>query len=375
MIAPGDTNELLPPLYAAWVGDLLPGGIPRESRATCDDCAMCAHGEEQQRAPEDYFDPTLKCCSYIPHLYNFLVGRILSDNDPAAAPGRTTVEKRIKQGVGVTPIGLDRPPVFNLIYEHSENAFGRSRNLRCPHYLEDTGRCGVWRHRESTCATWFCKHVRGSVGYTFWRTSLHKLLMAVESELSEWCVLELDPDNDALRHLLASESRSRADPITGESIDNKVDQNEYDRVWGQWLGREREFFIECGRLVNALSWNDVLTISGSDVRAYARLTKDAYRHLISDEIPPALKVGGMQLVRITRDMTRISTYNAFDPIDVPSAVMELLHYFDGRSTDEAIEAIQNERDLKLDSSLVRKLVDFELLIPRKQSDLPQDNPS
>jgi len=136
-VKPGDTSELLPPLYAAWVAELLPGVIPRESQATCDDCAMCAHGEEQERPPEDYFDPAVKCCSYIPHLSNFLVGRILADNDPAAAPGRATVEKRIKQGVAVTPLGLDRTPVFNLVYENSANAFGKSRNLRCPHYLED----------------------------------------------------------------------------------------------------------------------------------------------------------------------------------------------------------------------------------------------
>ncbi len=32
-----------PPLHAAWLEGLLPpGGLPRERRATCDDCAMCA---------------------------------------------------------------------------------------------------------------------------------------------------------------------------------------------------------------------------------------------------------------------------------------------------------------------------------------------
>jgi Fe-S-cluster containining protein len=193
MIGPSSTSEPLPPLFAAWVAELLKGPIPKESRATCDDCAMCAHGEEQDGPQTDYFDPDVKCCSYVPVLHNFLVGRILLDDDPATVAGRSTVEKRIKEAVAVTPLGLGQAPVFSLLYENSNLAFGRSRNLRCPHYLEETGRCGIWRHRESTCATFFCRHVRGSVGYAFWQKSLHQLLMAVESDLARWSVLELDP--------------------------------------------------------------------------------------------------------------------------------------------------------------------------------------
>jgi Fe-S-cluster containining protein len=366
MIDLSSTSELLPPLYAQWVDELLEGSIPRESRATCDDCAMCAHGEEQQGPQTDYFDPVIKCCTYVPVLHNFLTGRILSDDDPAAALGRSTVEKRIKEGVAVTPLGLGQPPVFSLLYESSDTAFGRSRNLRCPHYIEDGGRCGVWRHRESTCATWFCKHIRGSVGYAFWHQSLHQLLMAVENELAHWAVLELDPGDEALRRLLTDESKARSKPVTGEAIDNRVDPESYAKLWGDWLGREGEFFVECAGLVNPLSWDDVLAVTGSEVRGWARLTKDAYRRMTSDEVPPALKVGAMHLVKITRDMTRVSSYSSFDPVDIPSPVMESLHFFDGRPTDDAIAAIAGEKGIRLDPSLVRKMVDFALLVPPEQ---------
>ena len=192
--------------------------------------------------------------------------------------------------------------------------------------------------------------------------------MVVENELARWCVLELDLDSDALRHLISATGvGSKSDALTSEALDHRVDRDEYRRVWGKLLGRESEFFTECSRLVNALSWNDVITICGTEAHAYTRLTHDAYSRLTSNEIPPALKVGGMQVVQITRNTTRVSTYSAFDPVDIPSTVMESLHYFDGRSTAEAIAAIENERNLKLDPSLVRKLVDFELLIPPENS--------
>ena len=368
MSSSSSSSEMLPPLFAGWVAELLPGPIPRESRATCDDCAMCAHGEEEPGPQTDYFDPVIKCCSYVPVLHNFLAGRILSDEDPAAEPGRLTVQKRIEERVAVTPLGLGHPPVFSLLYASSNNAFGRSRNLRCPHYLEDTGRCGVWRHRESTCATWFCKHVRGSVGYTFWHQSLHQLLMCVENDLARWSVLELGLGNDALRNLLAADSKSQTDGITGEAIDNKVDRESYRRLWGKWLDHEVEFFGECSRLVNHLSWNDVLVVTGPEVRAWARLTQDAYRDLTSCDIPSSLKAGPMHLVRITRDVARVSTYSAFDPVEIPTAVMESLHYFDGRRTDDALASIAAEKSIRLDPSLVSKMVDFGLLVPSDQPD-------
>jgi hypothetical protein len=77
------------------MAELLGGIIPRESRASCDNCAMCAvGGAGQQSAPRAYFfDPLVKCCSFVPDLPNFLVGGILSDADPAGL-----VETRLKSG-------------------------------------------------------------------------------------------------------------------------------------------------------------------------------------------------------------------------------------------------------------------------------------
>jgi hypothetical protein len=42
--------------------------------------------------------------------------------------------------------------------------------------------------------------------------------------------------------------------------------------------------------------------------------------------------------------------------------MDLLHYFDGRPTESALAAIAGERGVRLDPALIRKLVDFKLLV-------------
>lgn len=363
-------SEPLPGLYAKWITELLGGVIPRESRATCDGCAMCAREGQESASATYYFDPVVKCCSYVPDLHNFLVGSILSDADPAAQQGRPTVQKRIADAVGVTPLGLKQPPVYALLYRRSSEAFGRSRTLRCPHYVEDGNLCGIWRNRESTCATWFCKHVRGEVGYRFWRDSLHQVLQAVETDLARWCVLELQLGDEALRHSVASgDWTSEAEAIIGDSLDNRLDQKAYARLWGEWRGREHEFYCRCGALVSPLGWADVLAVCGPSTRAYARLlTQQAYGRLTSDDIPSNLSVGRFEVLQVQRAMTRVNTYNDFDPLDVPNTVMELLQYFDGHPVADALAAIADERGVSVDAALVRKMVDFKLLVPAEMPD-------
>jgi hypothetical protein len=330
-------------------------------------CAIAggATGTAQASTPRGvFFDPAVKCCTYVPDLPNFLVGSILSDADPATQFGRGTVERRIADAIGVTPLGLMKSPVHALLCRNSSDAFGRTRTFRCPHYIEDGGRCGVWRHRNSVCTTWFCKHVRGQVGRTFWRTLLH-LLGQIEGELAHWCALELQLGDEALRHLMATGWAGSGDAITGDALDNKVDPETYAQIWGAWRGGEREFFRKIAELVGTLSWADVLAICGPEVRVHARLTEDSYRRLISDDIPPVLDVASMQLAHTTRATTRVSTYSSYDPLDVPNQVMELLPYFDGRPTEDVLATIAKDRGIRLEPDLIRKLVDFMLLVPPK----------
>ena len=191
--------------------DLLGGPIPRESKATCDDCAMCRKTGDEVLSNDQFFDPAIKCCSIVPGLANFLAGGILLDNtetDADSARGRESVLHRIAEGVSVTPLGLGQSAFFKLVYDNCD-AFGRSRTLRCPHYIEETGRCGIWRNRGATCVAWFCKHVRGAVSRAFWRDSLQRLLDAIESDLATWCVLKLNPGINSLREVFGPQSESQ----------------------------------------------------------------------------------------------------------------------------------------------------------------------
>jgi hypothetical protein len=236
--------------------------------------------------------------------------------------------------------------------------------LRCPHYLEEGGgRCGIWKHRESVCTTFYCKHVRGAVGAKFWK-SLQRLLLATEQSLAQWCVYELDVGVEALGFLFSSNpSHTQDHQPDGLALDGKVDRRLYDRAWGTWSGREQEFYREAARLVDGLEWPDILAIGGPELRICERLVRDAYSRLMSKDLPPFLEGGRMSVSQIGHASWRVTTYSATDPLECPRSLMAALPYFDGRSTLESMSLIEQREGIRLSPGLVRKLADFEILIP------------
>ena len=326
---------------------------------------MCDKGARRASASEFFYDPRVKCCSYVPVLANFLVGRILDDDDPAFSRGRASVESRLEAQIAVTPLGLGQSPTFAVLYNKTVPAsFGHSRALRCPHYLEDGGgTCGIWRHRAAVCTTWFCKHVRGAVGQAFWQALL-RLLSSVEQSLSRWCVLRLDVGADALATLFPMpRPAGTPDVMDWRSLDGIVDPAVYRSLWGRWLGREREFYAECARLVGSLRWQDVVAIGGPDIQIFTRLVLEAHARLASDEIPGRVKIGKLTVIAADQASSHVYGYSGADPLDLPRALMDVLPYFDGRPTREALARIKAEAGIAVDPALVRKLVDFQILVP------------
>jgi hypothetical protein len=351
---------MLPPLYQRWIDELLAAPLPAETEATCDDCAMCAPPAPGVMT----FDARTKCCTYTPALPNFLVGRVLDDDDPALARGRASVEERLRRRVAVTPLGLGRSVSEMLLYERGgERTFGRSPALRCPHYLEaEGGLCGVWRHRNAVCATWFCKHERGAVGEALWRAVEH-LLGSVERALARWCLVQLDVEPDVLRRLSPGrEAFEPRHPLEAGELDATVDEADYAARWGAWAGREAELYRACARLVAPLGWDDVRAIAGAEALMHARVLRAAHAEHASEALPARLRVGPIALLGLDADAACVGAYRVYDPLLLPPRLLDLLRYFDGGPTDEALRRMAEAEGTTLDASLVRRLVDFGVLV-------------
>src|SRR5690348_9338547 len=88
-----------------------------ESRATCDQCQMCDHGNVPEGVTATFFKPHLKCCTFHPSLPNYLVGAILKDEKPDAQEGKSRIKKAIASRIAVTPLQLGPSKKWRVLYD------------------------------------------------------------------------------------------------------------------------------------------------------------------------------------------------------------------------------------------------------------------
>lgn len=364
--AAGDAPQSpLPSLVADWVVDCVGGPVPIETSATCSDCAMCRPPNRMVTGHAKAFQPDTKCCTFMPHLPNFVVGQILKDRSPSGAEGRVSVERRIDAKIGVTPLGLDPTEVYQLLYASSkDSSFGQSRALRCPHFIDRSGGlCGIWKYRNSICSTYHCKYVRGAIGRAFWER-LRQLLLEVETALERWCVLQLAIGDAALGALIrpGPAAKKAGSQLTAAAVDERSDPHEYRRLWGDtWANREPAFYIAAATLVEKTQWSDVLAIGGARLKLLARLTCAAYEELTTTALAPRLEFGNINIALEEGGFVTLQGYSAQDQLIVPGALLDVLPLFDGnRTTEDAIRAAR-AAGVSLTHWFVRRLADFGVL--------------
>jgi hypothetical protein len=137
-----------------------------------------------------------------------------------------------------------------------------------------------------------------------------------------------------------------------------------EALWGRWLGREAEFYRECARLAEGLSWARLLEIGGSELRAYYQVAAHHQAQLLDESMPPELQVGAMRMVAAGQSTCQFWTYSNLDALELPTRLIDVLHFFDGsRSTEEALREVYAETGVRLEPDIVRQLADFEVLIP------------
>jgi xanthine/CO dehydrogenase XdhC/CoxF family maturation factor len=156
---------------------------------------------------------------------------------------------------------------------------------------------------------------------------------------------------------------SAAERLGRDGLDGPVDAEVRRVLWGRWAGRERAFYRECARRVSSLSWADLTTICGPQVRVLVEPVRTAYASLRADDLPGALRVGALQVVGEGRRGPRIAGYSTMDPVELPRELVGALHFFEGRTTAEALSTIASRAKLRLSRELVRSLVDFGILVP------------
>ena len=214
--------------------DFLHLKFPEERRSTCMSCPKsCYEGYRK-----DY-----RCCTYHPRIPNYLLG-LSAQTDV----GRERLEAIIERGM-VTPEGMNSTPQQWVDYlEDLENdRFGKSEQVLCPMLEKKTGYCMVHAFRNSVCSTFFCLKDHGNKSENFW-AQVQTLGSQVEMALAQWAMEQLDFSVDdyvqRMNKLAKNIKKTASEDGQGWSLESRK------LLWGEWFGRELEFFEACGRLIS-----------------------------------------------------------------------------------------------------------------------------
>ncbi len=325
---------MLPGPYERWYAEIADGPSPVESRSTCDACVMepGARGLPLEGA----FDPAVRCCTYHPHLAAHFVGGILKDG---TAAGIAIVRARLAARVGVTPLGLGATPAYAATYlevTRTPGVFGRSRDLRCPFHAD--ARCTIWSHRGAPCAAFHCKFDRGAYGAGLWNLIV-VAFNSIERALARWLV-----------------ETSGLDATLSDALLRAPDDRDLDvRAWGAWHGREAEYFLVAARRIEPMSWVDVAAIGGRELADLGAALGGAATRFAAMVPPTRVQRGTEVLHRIGLPGHKVLHHPAL-PFDELAVSTELADRLARLETSELA-------DLGLDAELVRRLLDWRVLVP------------
>jgi len=352
----------LAPVYAPLFSDVFDRPEVVETRATCDTCAMCNHGQIAPVAM-DYFRPDAKCCTYHPGLANYLVGAILADTSEELAEGRRRIRAKIAARIGVTPSYVAPPRKYNVIYAAARGAgfFGRSKNMLCPYFDEENdGRCTVWRYRDAVCSSYFCKYTAGKPGWQFWDT-MKSYLSHVERSLAHYSAVSVDPS--------VSEPQLERFALTVEDVEDRAPNDADYAFWwgkGKWVGREEEFYIACYERVRALQKAEFAknVDDSPDGRGLLAKLEAKYDEIASPKLPPILIRATQLRKREAGENVVVTTYNPFDAFSVEKELFDVLEMFRADQTvEENLARLDKEKDVQLAPELVQYLFLHGVLAP------------
>lgn len=337
-------------VYAHLLSDFFDHPTIVETRSTCDTCPMCnaneGCSEEGAVAGAVTFSPAVRCCTFYPPLPNFLVGALLRDTSADTAEGRRRIEQRIASGESVSPRWVKAPPSAAALHAGKiADGFGRAEELLCPYYSDAS--CTIWRFRDAVCSTYFCRHVGGARGQTFWG-ALRDYLLRVEVNLGRWAARMVDPTTN--------------EPAADSSVSSK----ERGALFGAWAGREADFYRACYDVLGSLDRPGFESIVDQTPRASALLqeVRDRYRALT--EPAPATKLVLSSTLKRARvpGGVKVMAYSPWDPQFLSDGLVRLLLSLRPDETvDAARERIRRDHGVDLPVDLIERLRAYEILVP------------
>ncbi len=225
------------PISASWKyilsPDILALPIRQVKTTNCNECTMMEQGKANFIKKG--------CATFFPSFPNFIVGEMIVEDVSPEIPTWVTM------GRG-DPLWLHTPVLephggFEVVREKLE-----TRSYSCPLYTNN-GFCSIYEHRHSTCMTWHCKYPSERVE-RLWNT-LEKLMLESSIAAAMLIMKRLGLDYKLYLDVWYGWKNPYREWFSTYNIDDEL----YRRLWGQWYGREEEYYIRCFEELESLGDN------------------------------------------------------------------------------------------------------------------------
>ena len=310
-------RDLLVPLYRPLLPAFFDVAAPVETRATCSSCAMAPPPGMDPIGSQAYFRRDLKCCSYQPYLPNYAVGALLADPDPALDEGRRRMRVYLAERRGVLPEGVVPSPRYQVLFGAARRqSFGRSLLLRCPYYAVEDGLCTIWRYRGAVCSTFFCKFDAGADGEAFWG-AFKRYVLHIERSLLDHARAQVAPE--------LPERGLSQEELTPEELEGRSPAPEfYAALWGDWAGREEEFYRRCYEAVQGLDAVEFGRLLGEEATERLETLVAAHTRATTDHLPEGLVMNPDLDLQPAPEGAVACGYRTYDPIFLSEALLAVL---------------------------------------------------
>lgn len=232
---------MIPEFYSGWLKPIEFDECWEKRR--CEPCEQAS----AEIPVEERFSSETKCCTYFPFLPNFTLGKLVEEAQKDRALQLRTSHALMKGRA--TPLGLFTALEYEADREaRGEKAFGRAIELLCPFFNRTQGLCSIWIHRPGVCASYICRSTHGNRGQEL-KKSLEEYLNLFEWTLVHETLWRLGYTQDDVR-LMES---VRKDTVWRP-----------ERAWGEYWGREEEFFLKAFRTAREVTPDEIEELMGEE---------------------------------------------------------------------------------------------------------------
>jgi hypothetical protein len=197
----------------------------------------------------------------------------------------------------------------------------------------------------------------------FWE-SIQTFLSRIERALAIHILQELGFSADRILSYKRSPTRVSAHLAQNELDESPINSIDYENVWGDWCGRERELFTSAFEIVSGLTYNDVARLGGVELNLQYLQIKERSQQLSKKAVPIRLiQNPKLTMFRQPSGSFLVVSYSGNDPTLITSDLYHALAHIDGEQPwEDQIEILARSKGIVIDAKLIILLYRKRILV-------------